>query len=147
DDLVHDFLDLPQLGADEQVGLLVNTFALRQQLADAGQRIGAIEQRPVRRMTYQHEDRLRRRPQTRGPRMYLERGEVFRIRAEAAARRDHTVFAFRQFGDDLPLQLAKGRLAVLREDVRDRLARALHDEFVGVDKLEIEISRQRAPDR
>ena len=99
------------LGVHHHVGLFVNGLALGEQFADGPERVGLLQQRPVALVLGALVKSLGTGPKADDQRVRLEAGEVLGIHNGTAASGDDQALALAQFGDDFPLELAKGRLA------------------------------------
>src|SRR6185436_9008705 len=69
----------------------------------------------------------------------FEAGEIIRLCGQSAAAGNDRAVRMRKLGNDLFLDLAKRFFSSLSENVRDRPARSRLDQFVRVDKIEMQL--------
>ena len=68
------------------------------------------------------------------------------LTGKPAAGGNHGAGTGGQFRDELVFEFAKGRLAVLRKNLRDAFAGARFDEFVGVEEFKAQLFRHQPAD-
>ena len=138
-DLLRDLADGAEFAVYQHISLTVGGFPTGQQGADFRPRVGFVEQGAMSLAVDALEDSFRRRPQTDDEGVLLETNQIGRVHGQAAAGGDYAAGASGQFPDESVFQFPKGGFAVLGENLRDALAGARFDEFIGVEKVETQL--------
>ena len=127
-------------------GLAVERIARVVQLAQAAQRIGHLQQRPLDVVTKPPEQILGRGAQIDHVEMRAQLLAVGLAQNRAAAGGDDSVGRRRELADHRLLDVAKAFFAFAFEEVADRAADALFDHVVAVGERKLQALRQTAAD-
>ncbi len=136
------------VGLDRKVGAGLVKFVPRlEQVVDRLHRIGGLQQGPVPVAPHPLVDHLGGRPQPDHVSGVAEDPAVFLARHDAAAGGDDLPLPAGTAAEHFGLEAAEGVLALVLEDLRDRLSGLLHDQFVGVDESKSEAAGDALPHR
>jgi hypothetical protein len=136
--LLDDLFERTLIGLDEHVRLAVKGIAPGEQFADFAQWIGGLQQGPMGLRPHPFPDDFGRGPQANNQGMGFKTGQIGRVGNETAAGGNDRLLPLAQIPDHLLFQLAKGVLALLFENFLDGHAALGFDEFVGVNKRELQ---------
>ncbi len=112
----------------------IRSGALGEQFFDAGQTVGAVQQRAAGVIANAADERLRRRIQADQRAARRQSFPVGGAEHRAAADRDHQARGCSQLAAERRLQRPECRLTILREDVRDGFPRPRHDQIVQINE-------------
>ena len=138
-DLLRDFAGGTQVGIDQHVGLAIERFAGGEEFADFRLGVRVAQQGPVGLVADPVPDFFRRSPKADDEGVCLEVGEVVGIRGQTAAGGNDRAFPGGQFIDQLMFQFAKRGFAIGIKNVGDGAVRALLDQFIGVEVIEVQL--------
>jgi hypothetical protein len=145
--MMGNFLDRAHLCVYQDIGLFVSPFPVSQQFANLCHGISALQQRALTLVMHPIPYRLRRSPKTNDERMRLQAAQMGFVRPQTATRGDYSVLKPAQFFNDLSFDVSECRFTCLGENLGDRPARACFNEFVRIDKLEMELAGHETPNR
>lgn len=146
EDLLGNFAGRTETRVDHRVRLMISSGTRVEEFADFGQRIGGLQQWAVDLDAHPLPNGLGRRPQTDHHGVRFEAVQVGGIGDEAAAGGNDDVLPGLEGLGGVFLEFAECLLAVLGEDIGDGLAGLAFNPFIGIDKVEVKMLGDNAPD-
>jgi hypothetical protein len=133
-------------GLDEHVRLAVKGIAHGEKFANLAQWVSGLQQGPMGLCLHPFPNDFGRGPQANDQGMGFKTGQIGRVDNETAASGNDRFLPLAQIPDHVVFQLAKDGLALLFEDFLDGHSALGFDEFVGIDKLELQRLGSEAAD-
>ena len=146
-DMLGNFLGRAHLCMHQHISLLIERLAVEEQLPNRLERIGRLQQWPVRLVPDPLPDNICRRPKADHKRMSLQAGQVFAVGYQSPASGNDAVLQVADFVNDLPLQRTKGRFAGLRKNLGDAASGPFLDQHVCIQKCKLNLLRYQPADR